>query len=193
MLETRVDGNSGGTNTNQHHDSDKEGNRIDRVSRKATPDGNWPKFGGRRIEDVDAWLRKINLMYDGLRASKSARLVDVPLLLTDVAESWLDERIAKAGDNATMETIFGTWENFTQELKDEFKLSTFQQDLRQRIQRLRQQGSVADYIVEFRKLMGQVVDMSEFDRLHAFLNGLRNGTSSSYQPSNKTYASVSRG
>ena len=66
-----------------------------------------------------------------------------------------------------------TWAEFQQELRKYFAPSNAEKEARARLRRLKQTGSVRDYINDFTTLMLEISDMSDKDSLFYFQDGLK--------------------
>lgn len=64
--------------------------------------------------------------------------------------------------------------NFNQELQKQFALSNTEKKVRARLRRLKEMGSVRNYINEFTTLMLKISDMSNKDSLFNFQDSLNN-------------------
>jgi retrotransposon gag protein/zinc knuckle protein len=65
------------------------------------------------------------------------------------------------------------WDLFKQSLQDQFQPVNSTKTARTRLDQLKQKTSVRIYNTEYRELMVQIPDMSEADRLHNYLRGLK--------------------
>ena len=66
-----------------------------------------------------------------------------------------------------------TWAGFQQELRKHFALSNAKKEARAHLHRLKQTGSIRDYINDFTTLMLEISDMSNKDSLFYFQDGLK--------------------
>ena len=66
-----------------------------------------------------------------------------------------------------------TWANFKQELQKQFAPSNAEKEAQVHLRRLKQSGSIWDYINEFTTLMLEISDMSDKDLLFYFQDGLK--------------------
>jgi transposase InsO family protein len=76
---------------------------------------------------------------------------------------------------STVET-FSSWNEFKQLLIAEFTPDNLQQLLRRKLQNLKQGRSILTYVTQFRDLIGQIENMTELDKVHFFVEGLRHKT-----------------
>ena len=65
------------------------------------------------------------------------------------------------------------WADFKQKLQKQFTPSNAEKEVRARLRRLKQSGSIRDYISEFTTLMLKISDMSDKDLLFYFQDGLK--------------------
>jgi len=65
------------------------------------------------------------------------------------------------------------WEHFTDGLKEQFQPINSTKSARAQLDQLKQKTSVLFYNTEFRKLMLQLPNMHEEDRVHAYIKGLK--------------------
>ena len=66
-----------------------------------------------------------------------------------------------------------TWETLKKELKDQFLPSNTTWMASESLKRLKQTGTVRDYVKEFNSLILDIKDMSEVDKLFNFIFGLQ--------------------
>ena len=66
-----------------------------------------------------------------------------------------------------------TWAEFQRELRKHFAPSNAEKEARARLRRLKQTGSVCDYINDVTTLMVEISDMSDKDSLFYFQDGLK--------------------
>ena len=66
-----------------------------------------------------------------------------------------------------------TWVDFKQELQKQFTPSNVEKEARARLRRLKQLGSIRDYINEFTTFMLEISDMSDNDSLFYFQDNLK--------------------
>ncbi|XP_070018207.1 uncharacterized protein [Nicotiana sylvestris] len=78
-----------------------------------------------------------------------------------------------ADDESAGRPKIDTWEKVRKEMKDQFLPSNVSWLARDRLKRLRQTGTIRDYIKEFTSLMLDIQNMSEDDKLHNFISGMQ--------------------
>jgi hypothetical protein len=133
-----------------------------------------PVYSGKDEEDLDAWIYKMTQYMTIRRISNSEMLRRIPSFLDKLALGWyrqLQEDI-EVGHKHTLES----WDDFEQEIRRNFEAPNLQQEVRTKLKRLRQGDSVRQYIFGFRSLLAKVTDMSEDDRIHYFVSGLKEDT-----------------
>jgi Retrotransposon gag protein. len=62
------------------------------------------------------------------------------------------------------------------QLRAAFQPPNYQQHLRQQLKQLKQTGSVHEYGVQFRNIIGQILNMEELDKVSYFIDGLKAAT-----------------
>ncbi|MFQ6653934.1 hypothetical protein Gotur_025105 [Gossypium turneri] len=67
----------------------------------------------------------------------------------------------------------GMWQEFQCELKGQFHPEFTEEEARAKLQGITQQGTVGEYVREFKELMLQVSEVIEREALLAFQNGLK--------------------
>ena len=65
-----------------------------------------------------------------------------------------------------------TWEEFKADLKRQLYPENAEDEVRGKLRRLTQKGSIRDYVKEFSELLLEIPDMGEKDSLFSFMNGL---------------------
>ncbi|KAI9178183.1 hypothetical protein LWI28_023646 [Acer negundo] len=85
---------------------------------------------------------------------------------------WDIEQYFKAAKIPSKEQI-ETWESLKKELKDQFLPCNTSWLTRENLKKLKQTGSVRDYVKEFSSLMLDIQNMSEEDKLFNFMSGLQ--------------------
>ena len=135
-----------------------------------------PSYDGRSAAALDGWLRELQQQFDWYRMNDdAARLQFVGALLKGVALDWWANLVDANGAAQSESTRPTTYADFTARLRSRFQPINSAQTARTKLDSLRQgpKQSTNDYISEFRALLVRVPDMSEGDRVHRFLTGLR--------------------
>ncbi len=71
-----------------------------------------------------------------------------------------------------------SFDAFDMALRSDFLPAEYQFQLHQRLQRLKQSGSMSSYVAAFRSIVAQIVDMSETSKVTAFIQGLKHQSQS---------------
>lgn len=87
-------------------------------------------------------------------------------------QGWFPKALASAGATPTRKKIYVPWDQFVEALRAAFLPPDHHRSLRQRLANLRQTGTLAEYIVEFRSIRLSL-DISEDEALDRFERGLR--------------------
>lgn len=129
-----------------------------------------PTYNGSAVA-LDGWLREMrkHCRYYGITTdAEGVRFCSAQL--SGAALDWWD---ALADEARTVSS--GSFAAFERALRSRFQPVTSAQTARATIDRLQQgaKQSVHDYISSFRRLLSAVPTMSEDDRVHAFLRGLK--------------------
>ena len=148
-----------------------------RVERPRLPPPS--QYDGRSAVALDGWLRELQQQFEWYATDDDAgRLRFAGALLKGTALDWwssLSDAVhqpAGAGVDSLRPT---TYVDFVARLRGRFQPINSAQTARVQLDELRQgpKQSVHDYISAFRALLVRVPDMSEGDRVHRFLRGLR--------------------
>ena len=146
-----------------------------RVERPRLPPA--PAYDGRSAAALDGWLRELQQQFSWYAMNDDASQIRFAgALLKGTALDWWaslpDAPAAGAAADTAKPTTFAT---FVERLRGRFQPINSAQTARVHLDGLRQgaKQSVQDYISAFRTLLVRVPDMSEGDRVHRFLQGLR--------------------
>jgi hypothetical protein len=127
--------------------------------------------GSRSARDIDNFIYHMERYFDAtFMLDDGSKLRTIPLFLGDVATLWwrrICEDVAR-GRRAAV----STWQEFKAELKRQFYPEHATDDARRKLRRLKQTGTVRDYVKAFTELMLEIPDMTEQDALFAFEDGL---------------------
>ena len=102
-----------------------------------------------------------------------AKVQSGTLYLTDTAMLWLRRRHE---DIKRRLCTINTFEEFQRELKRQIYREKAKEEVGTRLRRLRQEGSVRDYVKEFTNLVIEISNMSDKDSFCYFVNGLQGCT-----------------
>lgn len=129
--------------------------------------------GERSTGAVEAWLHTVEKYCELTRLNDQERVLFASTLLRDSAATWW-RHLEKSIDENTGETEAPKdWSDFKDFFRKEFRPSNATQMARQRLEKLKQQDSIRDYIIEFRNIMLDLPDMFEEDAVHQFIQGLQ--------------------
>jgi hypothetical protein len=91
--------------------------------------------------------------------------------LDGIALQWVLECKSKFQPN---EKLFdGRWTTFKRKISEQFQCINNAQILRHQLHYLRQTTDLEDYILRFQQISSQITDMSEQDKIYAFIDGLQ--------------------
>ncbi|KAJ4717218.1 Retrotransposon protein, putative, Ty3-gypsy subclass [Melia azedarach] len=127
--------------------------------------------GSRSAKDVDNFLWGIEQYVEvmGITDEKT-KVCTATHYLTDVAMLWWRRRYGDIGKGTC---TIDTFDDFKRELKRQFYPENAEDEARGRLRRLKQSGSVRDYVKEFTSLVLEIPDMSDKDSLFFFMDGLQ--------------------
>jgi hypothetical protein len=132
------------------------------------------QYDGRSAAALDSWLRELQQQFEwyGTNDDVSQIRFGAALLKGAALDWWSSLSDAGASPDSTKPTTFA---NFALRLRGRFQPINSAQTARLQLDDLRQgpKQAVQDYISAFRTLIVHVPDMSEGDRVHRFLRGLR--------------------
>lgn len=92
-------------------------------------------------------------------------------LLQDNADTWW-RHMETAQDENGLPLKPTSWSTFKTEFHKDFKPDNATQMARARLQKLKQTGTIHDYIIDFRNIMLDLPDMFEADAVYQFIQGL---------------------
>ncbi|XP_019057348.1 PREDICTED: uncharacterized protein LOC109116424, partial [Tarenaya hassleriana] len=131
-----------------------------------------PLFNGtRNAQTVESFIFGIEQYFNsyGVRDDHS-RITHAPTYFRDLALLWWRRVLA---DQERGERQINTWAQFKAELRRHFVPTNAGEEARTRFRRLRQTGSIVDYIREFSSLCLELNDLSDRDALFHFKDGLK--------------------
>ncbi|KAH9688170.1 Endonuclease [Citrus sinensis] len=127
--------------------------------------------GTRNATIVDNFLFGLDQYFDAMGVRDEASKVGTaPTYLRGAAQLWWRRKYGEMGKGIY---AIDTWADFKQELRKQFTPSNAEKEARARLRRLKQSGSIRDYINEFTTLMLEISDMSDKDSLFYFQDGLK--------------------
>jgi hypothetical protein len=124
---------------------------------------------------LDGWLREMRQQFDWYQyTADSEQVAMAAAQLRGVALDWWAAQLSSAEQSA----LRNSFSAFEQALRARFQPVNSAQTARLALDSLRQgaKQSAADYISSFRRLLVAVPDMSEADKVHRFVQGLRGST-----------------
>ncbi|KAK0593409.1 hypothetical protein LWI29_036238 [Acer saccharum] len=124
--------------------------------------------GNRKAMEVENFLFGLEQYFEakGVR-DNATRIANAPAFLLESAQLWWRR---KHGDPINP---IRTWDDFKRELKKQFSPTNAEKEARGRLRRLKQSGSISDYVKEFTTLTLEIEDMSDKDQLFFFMDGLK--------------------
>ncbi|KAF3658670.1 putative RNA-binding protein 8A-like [Capsicum annuum] len=111
------------------------------------------------------------MMCSGSRIPAKDKLNITTMYLTGDTKSWW--RIRNADDESAGCPKIDTWKKLKNEMRDQFLSSNASWIARDKLKRLRQHGTIREYIKEFTSLMLDIQNMSDEDKLHNFISGMQ--------------------
>ncbi|XP_075087838.1 uncharacterized protein LOC142169816 [Nicotiana tabacum] len=109
--------------------------------------------------------------FQAARVPDDEKVTITPMYLTNDAKVWWRTRVIEV-ESVGLPKI-GTWEMMKKELKSQFLPTNSSWVARDGLRRLKQSGTVREYVKEFSSLMLNVSNMAEEDKLHYFMSGLK--------------------
>jgi retrotransposon gag protein len=128
-----------------------------------------PSFAGKRNESIETWIKQVERYFRLTHIHPDDQVEWAAYYLTEGAASWFEV------ENHRAETIGVplSWDTLAMGLRKRFKPINADDNARERLNRLKQTGSVATYSHAFRLLMQDLPDMHEKDALYAYKKGLK--------------------
>ncbi|XP_069152656.1 uncharacterized protein [Solanum lycopersicum] len=116
------------------------------------------------------------------RVPDADKLNITTMYLTGDAKLWW--RTRNADDVSAGRPRIEMWNKLIKEMRDQFIPSNASWLARDKLKRLRQTGSVREYIKEFTSMMLDIQNMSNDDKLHNFISGMQGWTQNKLQRQN---------
>jgi len=151
---------------------------VNTETRRPTPTlatSTLPPFHGKPDENVSTWIFQLENYFATQLTDDNFKVNIAVTLLRDGALQWFHNKSLSNVANDASQTIL-IWANFVREIKHSFQHPQHQRMIRQQLRTLMQNGSITEYVLHFRTLVGQLEDMSEADRIDHFIAGLRSRT-----------------
>jgi Retrotransposon gag protein/Chromo (CHRromatin Organisation MOdifier) domain/gag-polyprotein putative aspartyl protease/Zinc knuckle len=132
-----------------------------------------PSFKGAPGENIMVWLLQVHNLFlaQGIE-DEPTRIYYAATGFEDASLHWYLNRVAAAGNAPA----FADWTAFATALRTSFQPPNHQQYLRQQLRTLKQIGSVQEYGMKFRNLIGQTTGMGDLDQVAYFIEGLKPAT-----------------
>ncbi|KAL4368415.1 hypothetical protein GQ457_05G001620 [Hibiscus cannabinus] len=129
-------------------------------------------FGGsRNAQEVDNFLYGLDQYLGAVGIVEDAsKIQTASLYLTDTAMLWWRRR---RNDIEKGTCTISTFDDFKRELKRQFYPENAEDEARARLRRLKQSGSIRDYIKDFTNLVLEIPDLFDKDSLFYFMDGLQ--------------------
>ncbi|KAL4318521.1 hypothetical protein GQ457_18G008050 [Hibiscus cannabinus] len=129
-------------------------------------------FGGsRNAQEVDNFLYGLDQYLGAVGIVEDAsKIQTASLYLTDTAMLWWRRR---RNDIEKGTCTISTFDDFKKELKRQFYPENAEDEARAHLRRLKQSGSIRDYIKDFTNLVLEIPDLSDKDSLFYFMDGLQ--------------------
>ncbi|XP_019056669.1 PREDICTED: uncharacterized protein LOC109116182 [Tarenaya hassleriana] len=127
-----------------------------------------PYNGARNSSTVESFLFSMEQYFDGAGVTgEMAKVKGAGNYLQDLAQLWWRRTLLDQERRIT------TWDQFKAALRQQFVPSNARDEIRTRFRRLRQTGSISDYVREFSSLLLELGDVSDQDALFHFKDGLK--------------------
>ncbi|WP_284212476.1 hypothetical protein, partial [Methylobacterium brachythecii] len=129
------------------------------------------KYGGsRNSKTLKTFLYDLGVYFEAVQPeSEKTKIMIASMYLTDDAKLWWRTRCENV---EFREMTVQTWEDFKRELMAQFMPQNDDFAARGQLRRLKQAGSIRDYIKTFSALLLEITEMCEKDQLYEFLEGL---------------------
>ncbi|MBA0624778.1 hypothetical protein Godav_010069 [Gossypium davidsonii] len=140
------------------------------------------------LHSFDANTKKMNKLVESTTkklAERDENLEDMVLAMKKVMEELKVELMiykatlnngmlsSRSTDEKRGGNVIRTWEEFQRELKKQFYPQYAEKEARAKLHRLRQQGTVEEYVQTFSELMLQISDLREKEAFYWFEDGLK--------------------
>ena len=132
---------------------------------------NLPKFTGKEGEAVRNWILRLE---NACRVSGHI-ITDSSTILPSIAGTAMET----PADgfflqwSASTPAVKRTWKNFKETVRKHFEGSSFQNNLRKRLQDLKHTNTIEEYNNEYFHIIQQVENMSEVDKITYYTEGLK--------------------
>ena len=151
--------------------SDEREKVIDKLSKKdnrpRSINPTQPTFSGKPEENVDHWIYTTEQNLIMANIQEPDRVSYASTYLRDVALQYYRQLTA-----STTTTTPLTWNTFTTNMKSQFQPANYNEMLLDDIDKLRQTGTVNQYVQQFMYLINQTQHITEQTKIHMFRKGL---------------------
>jgi hypothetical protein len=149
-----------------HYDNNGEAggdsNNTKYIIKEKTPNPNFETFNGDNNSNINDWLYMLNDHFDACNITDDRKPKLVGQFLRDTARSFF-----RAIEGSKMD-----WTELNASFIRKFQSPHHQEELRVKLNNLKQTSSVAEYINRFNSIINQVLDMSDVDKIHKFVSNL---------------------
>lgn len=127
--------------------------------------------GSRNATLVENFIFGLEQYFDAMGViDDTAKISHAPTFLRESAQLWWRRKHTEREKGTC---VIETWENFKTELRKHFLPHNADTEARAKLRRLRQSGTISDYIKEFTTVMLEIEDLTDRDALFYFKDGLR--------------------
>ena len=127
--------------------------------------------GTRSAKELENFLWDMEQFLRAAQVADEEKVFITGMYLMGDAKLWWKTRLE--GDAESGRPQISTWETLKRELKEQFLPTNAAWLAWESLQRLKQTGTVRDYVKEFSSLMMDIKNMSEEDKLFNFVSGLQ--------------------
>ena len=127
--------------------------------------------GTRSAKELENFLWDMDQFFRAAQVADEEKVSITGMYLMGDAKLWWRTRLE--GDDESGRPQISTWETLKRELKEQFLPTNAAWLARESLRRLKQTGTVRDYVKEFNSLMLHIKNMSEEDKLFNFVSGLQ--------------------
>ncbi|GJV01077.1 putative retrotransposon gag domain, aspartic peptidase domain protein [Tanacetum coccineum] len=130
-----------------------------------------PFVGKREARAVDDFLWEMEQYLEGVNVVDDASKIKMATrYLKDTAALWWRRRY---GDIERGTATIDTWAEFVADFKKQFYPENAKNEAKSRLRKLKQSGTIREYVKEFTTLVLEIPELSDQDSLFYFLDGLQ--------------------
>ena len=127
--------------------------------------------GTRNATTVENFLFGLEQYFEAMGVTDDfTRISNAVIFFRDAAQLWWRHKHAEREKGLC---VINTWEQFKSELRKQFVPHNANDEVRSKLRRLRQTGSITDYVKEFTTLMLEIPDVSDDQLFFDFKDGLK--------------------